>query len=216
MRYVPIGRAPIIGLSLLLLVSVCFVSLAAEKAEKVVSAKVISLKGTIKVTKADGTEETLADTTKPIALPATIEMEGEKGSFLISLPTAISGKFNTFSWLMKKGEAVRVSLLKNNKGIRFEYLKGERNIFLDVNNREDIMVVNSVTGVTSVMVLQKKTTIPEKASILVTMPKDKFASVTVKPGQVSELEFSYSAVERLAIPFPEPETIEQSPYLPRP
>ena len=151
MRYTSVGGIAVIGLAVLLLLSVCSVSLPAKQ---VIVTKVTALKGTAKVTKPDGTSETLTDTSKPIALPATIEMLGAKGSFWISLSTApVVGKFNTVSWTMRQGETVRVSLLKGKKGVRFEYLKGARKLFLLVNNRENVLAVASVTGATSLVIL---------------------------------------------------------------
>jgi hypothetical protein len=217
MRYVPVGRALVVGFALLVFLTACSVPFCAEQ---VPALKITALKGTVKVTKPDGTTETLADTSKPIELPATIEMEGEKGSFWLSLPATLENKYNTVSWTLRQGEAVRVSLLKNNKGVRFEYLKGTRNIFVLVNNRENVIRVNSVTGQTSLVVSQNRFTVPEKSSALVTTPLNVFSSVTVRPGQVSELEFSYSAFEQPieivppGIPVTEPERIEQSPYRP--
>lgn len=215
MRHVSVGGASAFGFGLLVLLYTCSVCLCAEQVPTV---KVTALEGTVKVTMPDGTAETLADTSKPIALPATIEMVGPKGSFWLSLPATLEHKYNTVSWTMRQGETVRVSLLKDNRGIRFEYLAGTRKLSLLVNNKENVMVISSVTGTTSVLVSQNRVTVPEKSSALLTTPMNVFSSITVKPGQVSELEFSYSAVEvppvELAIPVLEPETIEQSPYQP--
>jgi len=217
MRYVPVRRAALVGPALLFLLSVCVASLPAEEEE--VTVKVTELVGAVKVTLPDGTTETLTDPSKPIALPATIEMLGAEGSFSISLPTALLGRFNTVGWTMKQGETVRVSLLKGKKGVRIEYLKGTRAFFLSVNNRENVLAVSSVTGATLLVIQQNTVTIPEKSSAMLTTALNVFSSVLMKPGQVSELEFSYSMieepiVERLIIPIPEPETIEQSPYQP--
>jgi hypothetical protein len=241
MRYVLVGRASVVGLALLLFLSFCSVS---SGAEQVIAAKVTTLIGAVNVTKADGTTETLKDTSKPIVLPATIEMAGAKGSFWISLPSALAGKFNSVSWTMRQGETVQVSLLKTNRGVRFEYPKGTRKFFLDANNRENVLVVRAIAKTTSVVILQNKVIVPEKDSAILTCPLNTFASVTVLPGQVSEVEFNYSPkdefiqvvgvvsqlgtvipgpiekpigippVERLAIPVPAPEPIEQSPSQP--
>jgi len=216
MRYVPVGRATIIGFALLVFLSACPVALCEEEVPAV---KITALKGTVIVTKPDGTTETLADTSKPIVLPATIEMVGEKASFWISLPATLEEKYNTVSWTMRQGEAVRVSLLKDNKGLRFEYLKGKQSIFVLVNNRDNTMVVNSVTGMTSLVVLQNRVIVPEKSRALFTTAQNVFSSVTVKPGQVSEVEFTYSVLEQpiipeVGIPVFEPEKIEQSPFNP--
>jgi len=193
MRYVAIGRVAGVGMALLLFLSICSLS---PGAKEVIAAKVMSLTGTANVTKADGTTEALKDTSKPIVLPAAIEMVGPKGSFWISLPSAITGKYNTVSWSLRKGEAVRVSVLKSNRGVKFEYLKGTRKFFLDVNNRENVLLVRSVKGVTSAVMLQNRVTIAEKSSAILTAPMNAYASVRVEPGQVSELEFSYSPVDR--------------------
>jgi len=250
MRDVPIGRAAVVGLALLLLLSGSSVCLPAKE---VIVVKVTSLKGTANVTKPDGTVETLTDTSKPIALPATIEMAGLRGSFVISLPSEVTGKFNTVSWTQRQGETVKVSLLKNNKGVRFEYLKGTRKFFVDVVNRENVLLVRSISGTTSLVILQNKVIVPEKAAALLTCPMNTLASVIMASGQVSEVELDYSAkdryirvlhvlsevgtvrlaqtglaaaggpvvdptsipqAERLVIPVPSPEILEQSPFRP--
>jgi hypothetical protein len=190
MRYVAIGRAAALGLALLLSVSVCALSYGAKE---VIAAKVITLQGTVKVTKADGTTETITDTTKPIVLPATIEMAGPKGAFCISVPAAVVGRYNTINWTLRDGEAVRVSLVKSQKGVKFEYIKGTRSFFVDVNNRENVLVVRAIKGKTSLVLLQNKFNIPEKDGAILTHPVNSFASMTVFPGQVSEVEFDYSA-----------------------
>jgi hypothetical protein len=216
MRYASIGRAGVVGLALLFLLWVCPDGFAAE--EEIVI-KVTALEGTANVTKADGTTETLKDTSKVIALPATIEMMGPKGSFSISLPTSLTGKFNALSWTQRQGETLRISLLEHKKGVKLEYLKGERKLYVDVVNRENLLAVASVQGTTSLMLLQNRINIPEKSSVTITTPVNVFASVTLLPGQVSEIQFAYSAievpfVEGLAVPVPEPETVEQSPFRP--
>jgi len=255
MQYATLGRAAAFGLALLLMASLWAVSAGAEEP---IAIKVTALKGAVNVVKPDGTTESLEDTAKPIALPATIEMVGPKGSFWISLPSAVEGKFNTISWTLQQGETVKVSLLEGGKGIRFEYLKGTRKFCLDVNNRENVLLVRSVTGTTTVVVLQNTVAVPEKGIALLTFPMNSFASVTVLPAQVSELQFSYSPEDRyvefmkivsqagtiqvtragvtqaviagapalvrpiavippwdrLFVPRPEPEPVEQSPYRP--
>ncbi len=216
MRYISLRRAALSGFALLFSLWVCSVCVCAEQA---IVIKVTSLKGAANVTKPDGTAETLTDTSKPIALPATIELAGAKGSFRISLPTVFTGKFNAISWTMRQGEMVRVSLLQNNKGVRFEYLKGTRKFYLNVNTAENLMEVVSVTGTTTVLIPQNTVTVREKDSALLTMPTNLYSSISVNPGQVSEVQFSYSPtalpprVEGLPL-VPEPERIEQSPYRP--
>jgi hypothetical protein len=254
MRYVSVGRVAGAVLTLLFLLSVCPTSSGAE--EQVITAKVIGLIGTVNVTKADGTTEALTDTSKPIMLPATIEMAGKKGTFWISLPSTITGKSNTLCWSMRSGETVRVSVLENGRGVRFEYPKGTRAFYLDATNRENVLLVRAMTGTTTVVVLQNKVTVPEKDVAILTCPMNTLASVTVVPGQASEIEFSYSAEdeftevvdivseagtvrvvgtgkaagqrmpgpvidpttippsERLVIPVPTPEVIEESPIFP--
>ncbi len=193
MRYVSVGKVVAGSLAVLFLVSVCSVSFGAKE---VIAARVISLAGTANVTKADGTKETLKDTSRPIALPATIEMVGPKGSFWISIPSVLEGKYNTISWTMRQGETVRVSLLGSAKGIRFEYLKGTRKFPLDVNNRENILLVRSKTGTTSVVVLQNRVVIAQGGAARLTCPMNAFASVGVAPAQVSEVEFRYSPEDK--------------------
>ncbi len=258
MRYVPIGRVAVVGSALLLLLSVCAVSFGAEE---IVTARVVSLVGTATVTQADGTTATLSDTSKPIVLPATIEMTGPKGSFSISLkcslPSGLTDRFNTISWTMRQGESLRVSPLSSNRGVKIEYLKGTRKFFVDVNNRENLLGVKSITGGTTVVILQNRVTVPEKAAVLLTCPMNSYASVGLAPAQVSEVEFSFSPddefiqvvnilcqggtlqvsragvttpvtegttvtqpaevpiAERLSIPVPTPETVEESPSSPR-
>jgi len=242
MRYVTVGRATAVGVALLLFLSVCSPALGAKR---VIAAEVVTLRGTINVTKADGTTEVLKDRSKPIVLPATIEMVGAKGSFWISLPSRLTGKFNTLSWTMRKGETVRVSVLKSNRGVRFEYTKGTRTFFLDVNDKENVLLVRSVKGTTTFVLLQNKVTVLEEKSALLTCPMNAFALVTVLPGQVSEIEFDYSPEDQfiqvvriegtfeasrrgrplpgplptpqdhLIIPVPPPPDWPESPFLPR-
>ncbi len=189
MRYPVIGRAATIGSLLLLLLSIGSLSFGAEE---VIAVKVITLQGTVNVTKADRTTEALKDTSKPIVLPATIKMEGPKGSFSISLPSAIAGKFNTITWTLRDGEAVRLSLVSTKKGVKLEYLEGTRSFFTDVVNQENVLVVRALKGITSLIILQNKVNIPEKDAAIITHPVRSFASVMVFQGQVSEIEFSYS------------------------
>jgi len=193
MRYVSVGKVVAGSLAVLLLVSVCLVSFGAKQ---VIAVKASSLAGTANVTKADGTKETLKDTSGPIALPATIEMVGPKGSFWLSIPSALKGKHNTISWTMRQGETLRVSLVGSAKGIRFEYLKGTRKFYLDVNNRENILLVRSKTGTTSVIVLQNRVVIAQGGAARLTCPVNAFASVTMAPAQVSEVEFRYSPEDK--------------------
>jgi len=231
MRYVSVGRVASVGLALLFLLSVCSVSFGAKP---VITAKLTALQGAVNVTKADGTTETLTDTSKPIVLPATIEMVGAKGSFRISLPSVLTGKYNTVRWTMRQGVTVRVSVLKADKGIKFEYLKGTPKFYLDVNNSENVLTVRSIMGKTRVIIMRNRVTVAEKGSALLTHPLNTFASITVVPGQVSEIEFSYSPDDKYveilgavtagivqvtppeAIPVIPPEIIEESPYTPTP
>jgi hypothetical protein len=189
MRYAVIGRAATIGLALLLLSSICSLSFGAEQ---VIAAKVVTLMGTVNVTKADGTTEALKDTSKPIVLPATIKMAGPKASFCISLPSAMAGKFNTITWTLRDGEAMRLSVVSTKKGVKLEYLEGTRSFFADVINQENVLVVRALKGITSLIILQNKVNIPEKDAAIITHPVRSFASVIVFQGQVSEIEFSYS------------------------
>jgi len=181
----------------LLLLSFFSVSLGAEE---VMTANLITLLGSVKVTQADGTTVTLTDTSKPIVLPATIEMLGPKGSFSISFKcsaeSGLTDKFNTMRWTMRQGETVRISPLANNRGVKFEYVKGTRPFYLDVNNRENVLTVRSISGAVSVVLLQNKVSIPQSAAARITSPMNTFASVGVGPAQVSEIEFGYSAEDR--------------------
>ena len=225
MRYVSVRRVAAVGLALLFLLSVCSVSFGAKP---VITANVVALKGAVKVTKADGTTETLTDTSRPILLPATIEMVGPKASFRISLPSVLTGKYNTVRWTLRLGETVRVSVLKADKGIKFEYLKGTPKFYLDVNNSENVLTVRSIIGKTRVIIMHNRVTVAEKGSALLTHPLNTFASITVVPGQISEIEFSYSPDDRYVevlettahvtpievIPVIPPENIEESPYTP--
>lgn len=190
MRYAVIGRVTKVGLALLLLSSVCSLSFGAEQ---VIAAEVVTLIGTVNVTKADGTTEALTDMSKPIVLPATIKMAGPKGSFCISLPSAMDGKFNTITWTLRDGEAMRLSVVSTKKGVKLEYLEGTRSFFADVINQENVLVVRALKGLTSLIILQSKVNIPEKDAAIITHPVRSFASVMVFQGQISEIEFSYSA-----------------------
>lgn len=190
MRYAVIGRVTKVGLALLLLSSVCSLSFGAEQ---VIAAEVVTLMGTVNVTKADGTTEALTDMSKPIVLPATIKMAGPKGSFCISLPSAMDGKFNTITWTLRDGEAMRLSVVSTKKGVKLEYLEGTRSFFADVINQENVLVVRALKGLTSLIILQSKVNIPEKDAAIITHPVRSFASVMVFQGQISEIEFSYSA-----------------------
>jgi hypothetical protein len=292
------------SVTLLFLLSFCSGSLCAEGAI-LVKLTGLSLDGIATVTKADGTTETVKELSKPISLPATIEMTSGKGSFWISLPTEFRAQYNTVSWTMNRGETVRVSLLKAGTGVRVEYVKGARKMVLLLKNSENVVLVSSMTGETSVVISQNRVTVHEKSAALLTCPMgisaspidqargwggekvvdipgsapdilysahrlgtDRYGrttlaggwplSVTLNPGGVAEVEFRFSpedryidvvrivtqegsvevtragrtvsakagappieqpitvvpAPERLAVPFPEPETIEQSPYVP--
>lgn len=220
MPHMNVRRPSIIALALLLSLSfgpVCFS--AEEGTAEEILIKVTALQGEAKVTKADGTTETLTDTSKSIQVPATIEMLGPRGSFSVALPTTFSGKYDTISWTQLQGEIVRVVLLAGNKGVRFEYLKGTQKLYLNVLNRQNLLAVASVQGTTALSVLQNRISIPAASSVALTIPMNIFASVLMLPGQITEIQFAYVPieipfVEELVIPVTEPETVEQSPFLP--
>lgn len=220
MPHMKLRRPSVVALALLLSVSFGSVCLSAEEgADEEVLIKVTALQGEAKVTKPDGSTEILTDTSKPIAVPASIEMLGPRGSFSVSLPTTFAGRYDTITWTQQQGESVNVAVLAGNKGVRFDYLKGTRRFYLNVLNRQNLLAVATVQGTTALSVLQNRISIPADSSVALTVPMNIFASVLMMPGQITEIVFAYVPieipfVEELVIPTIEPETVEQSPFRP--